>query len=315
MRILLQFPGRGAAAWREAVAAALPEATIDSWPEVHPGPAIPAVARPDYALVWKPPPELFTAAAPTRAVFNLGAGVDALVAVPTLPRDVPVIRLEDAGMAAQMAGYATLAVLAAHREMRAYAEAQREARWAPRPRRAPEDFGVGLLGLGVLGQAVAAALSPFAFPLHGWSRSPRTLPGVTCHAGEAELPAFLARSRVLVCLLPSTVETRGLLNRARLALLPVGAEVVNAGRGDLIVDADLLALLDDGRLGGATLDVFGDEPLPPTHPFWHHPRVTITPHVSAVTDVGASVAQVAAKIRRLERGEAVSGVVDVARGY
>jgi glyoxylate/hydroxypyruvate reductase A len=261
------------------------------------------------------PPELFSTAAPTKAVFNLGAGVDALVAVPTLPRDVPVIRLEDAGMAAQMAEYATLAVLAAHCDARAFAAAQRDVRWAPGPRRARADFGVGLLGLGILGQAVAAALAPFGFPLHGWSRAPRAVPGVTCHAGAAELPDFLARSRVLVCLLPSTAATRGLLDRGTLSLLPVGAEVVNAGRGDLIVDADLLALLDEGHLGGATLDVFRHEPLPPTHPFWHHPRVTITPHVSAVTDVDASVAQVAAKIRRLERGEAVPGVVDVDRGY
>jgi glyoxylate/hydroxypyruvate reductase A len=315
VRVLLQFPGRGVAAWREALATALPEATIEAWPEVRTAPAGRAVARPDYALVWKPPPELFTVAPPTRAVFNLGAGVDALVAVPTLPRDVPVIRLEDAGMAAPMAEYVALAVLAAHRESRAYAAAQRESRWAPQPRRAPKDFGVGLLGLGVLGQAVAAVLSPFGFPLHGWSRASRAVPGVTCHAGAAELPALLARSRVLVCLLPSTAETRGLLDRATLSMLPVGAEVVNAGRGDLIVDADLLALLDGGHLGGATLDVFRDEPLPPMHPFWHHPRVTITPHVSAVTDVEASVAQVTAKIRRLERGEPVSGVVDVARGY
>ena len=314
MRVLLQFPGRGVAAWHAALAAALPEATIETWPAGASGSAGP-VARPDYALVWKPPPELFSTAAPTKALFNLGAGVDALVAVRTLPRDVPVIRLEDAGMAAQMAEYATLAVLAAHRDARAYAAAQRDARWAPVPRRARADFGVGLLGLGILGQAVALSLSPFGFPLHGWSRAPRSVPGVTCHAGAAELPAFLARSRVLVCLLPSTAATRGLLDRATLSLLPLGAEVVNAGRGDLIVDADLLALLDEGHLGGATLDVFREEPLPPTHPFWHHPRVTITPHVSAVTDVDASVAQVAAKIRRLERGEAVSGVVDVDRGY
>jgi len=301
------MPGRAVFAWRDALAAALPEARIVLWPG--------QVAAPDYALVWKPPPELFAQVRPRKAICNIGAGVDALLAVPTLPADVPVLRLEDAGMAAQMAEYATLAVLAAYREQHAYALGQREGRWVPRPRIPKAEFGVGILGFGVLGRAVAAALEPFGFPLAGWSRARKAVPGVASFAGEGELSAFLVRSRVLVCLLPSTPDTRDLLGRERLAQLPAGAHVVNVARGDIVVDADLVALLDTGHLAGATLDVFRTEPLPPGHPFWHHPRIALTPHVSAVTSIDESVAQIAAKIRQLERGEPVTGVVDRARGY
>jgi glyoxylate/hydroxypyruvate reductase A len=214
-----------------------------------------------------------------------------------------------------MAEYVTLAVLGAYREARAYAEQQREARWLPRERFAKSVFGVGFLGFGVLGQAVASALAPLGFPLVAWSASRKEVPGVASFAGRSELDRFLAAARVLVCLLPSTPATRDLLDRARLSQLPRGAHVVNVARGDILVDDDLVALLDEGHLAGATLDVFRAEPLPSGHRFWHHPRIALTPHTSAVTMVGASVAQVAAKIRRLERGEAVTGVVDRVRGY
>ncbi|MEP7180917.1 MAG: glyoxylate/hydroxypyruvate reductase A [Betaproteobacteria bacterium] len=307
MNILLQMPGRAVDEWHAALATALPDAAIAMWPDAPPAP--------DYALVWKPPAELFKRSRPTRAIFNLGAGVDSLLAVPTLPEGVPVIRLEDAGMAAQMAEYVTLAVLRAYRESDRYDEAQRAGRWQPRPRLAQSDFGIGILGFGVLGRAVAAALAPFGFPLAGWSRRRRDEAGVAAFAGPDELPAFLQRTRVLVCLLPSTLQTRGLLCRATLERLSRGAHVVNVARGDLVVDADLVALLDAGHLAGATLDVFRTEPLPPDHAFWHHPRIVVTPHVSAVTDVASSISQVAVKIRRLQQGQPVTGVVDRGRGY
>ena len=307
MKILLQLPRDEGGAWRAALSTALPDATIAVWPD--------APAEPDYALVWKPPAELFVRVRPAKAIFNLGAGVDVLLAVPTLPDDVPVIRLEDAGMAAQMAEYVTLAVLSAYREADAYATQQCEGRWQPRPRIAKSEFGVGILGFGVLGQAVANALAPFGFPLRAWSLSRKRSPGVESFAGRAELQPFLAASRALVCLLPATSETRGLLDRATLSELPRGAHVINIARGDIVVDEDLIALLDGGHLAGATLDVFREEPLPSGHPFWHHPRITLTPHTSAMTLVEDSIAQVTGKIRRLERGEPVTGVVDRARGY
>jgi glyoxylate/hydroxypyruvate reductase A len=307
VHLLLQTASANAGNWLDAFAAALPEAAIAVWPE--------RPDRVDYVAVWRPPPELFAHVAGAKAIFNLGAGVDAVLACPTLPAATPLIRLEDAGMAAQMVDYVTLAVLAAFREQRAYREQQRDGIWEPR---APLDravFGVGLLGLGVLGRAVAAALRPFGFPLAAWSRTRHSVDGVVTYAGRDELPEFLGRSRVLVCLLPSTPDTRGIVDRACLAALPRGAQVVNVARGDIVVDADLVTAIEAGEVGGATLDVFRDEPLPPTHPFWHHPRIDLTPHVSAVTRVEDSVAQVAAKIRALEAGRAVTGIVDRGRGY
>jgi glyoxylate/hydroxypyruvate reductase len=307
MNVLLQMPGRDAETWRAALAAALPEAQIAVWPDI--------AGDPDYALVWRPPPEVFARVRAPKAIFNLGAGVDALLAVPTLPRDAPVIRLTDAGMAEQMAEYVTLAVLRAYREMDVYEAQQREGRWLPRPRLAKAGFGVGLMGFGVLGQAIASALAPFGFPLACWSRGRKSIAGVTSFAARKELPAFLANAKALVCTLPSTPETTGVLDAATLSQLPKGAHVVNVARGELVVDADLLALLDSGHVGGATLDVFRTEPLPADHPFWHHPRVTLTPHVSAATLIPDSVAQVAAKIRSLESGAAVAGVVERERRY
>jgi glyoxylate/hydroxypyruvate reductase A len=307
MKILLQTPRDRAEQWRRALRAAFPEATIAVWPE--------GMAEPDYALVWKPPAELFTRTRPQRAIFNLGAGVEALLSVPGLPKDVAVIRLETAGMAPQMAEYVTLAVLSAFREAREYAAQQRERLWRPRPPLEKREFGVGILGFGLLGQAVAQTLAGFAFPLSGWSATRKRVPGIDTFAGSDELPAFLATARVLVCLLPSTPDTRGLLNRATLGRLPRDAHLVNVARGSIVVEEDLVALLDEGHLAGATLDVFGEEPLPAGHPFWHHPKITVTPHTSAITVVQDSIAQIAAKIARLERGEMVTGIVDLVRGY
>jgi glyoxylate/hydroxypyruvate reductase len=307
MKILLQMPDRTIDAWHAALAAALPEAEIVVWPD--------ATADPDYVLAWRPPDELFSRVCPRKAIFNLGAGVDALLAVPTLPRDAPVIRLTDAGMAEQMAEYVTLAVLRAYRETDGYAAQQREGRWRQRPRIAKDKFGVGVLGFGVLGQAIAIALAPFGFPLASWSRTRRTAPGVESFAGKDELSSFLTLAHVLVCTLPSTSATVEIVDRTMLSQLPRGAHLVNIARGDLVVDADLIEALDSGQVASATLDVFRTEPLPADHAFWHHPKVTMTPHISAVTLISESIAQIAAKIRRFEKGEAVTGVVDRDRGY
>jgi len=306
VRIVFYTANENGDAWLAALSRALPEATIDRWPG--------AAADPDYALVWKPPAELLGALGRSRAVFNLGAGVDS-IECSALPPEVPLIRIEDAGMAEQMAEYVCHAVLRRYRELDQYAEQQRSALWRPRRRLDKGSFGVGMLGLGVLGHAVAKALAPFGFPLSGWSRGRKSLAGVTVHAGAGELDAFLGGAQVLICLLPLTRETRGLLDRRRLSRLPHGGYLVNVARGPIVVDEDLVALLDEGHLGGAMLDVFHDEPLPASHPFWHHPRITLTPHVSAVTLVDESIAQIAAKIRRLEAGLPISGVVARDRGY
>ena len=305
MNVLFYTAADDSARWIEVLRRALPEAKVCVWPDA--GGAI------DYAIVWKPPAELMANLGGVRALFNLGAGVDPLLGL-AWPDKIPLVRLVDAGMADQMVEYATYAVLRSYREFEAYEASQRKARWEPRARVDKAAFNVGVLGLGALGTAVAEALVRLGFPVTGCSRSPKALAGVRSFAA-AELPAFLATCRVLVCLLPLTGETRGLLDRRRLSLLPRGAYLVNAARGALLVDADLLALIDAGHLSGAMLDVFHDEPLPSAHAFWHHPAIIVTPHVSAATQIEASIAQIAVNIRRLEEGLPIDGVVDRGRGY
>lgn len=306
MNILFHTAGGNAASWVDALSRELPDASIRIWPQRD--------ANTDYALVWKPPPAMIVALSGARAVFNLGAGVDAIADSTDWPPGVPLVRLEDAGMAEQMAEYVTYAVLRCYREFGAYEAAQTAAQWDVRPRQDKRSFGIGLLGMGVLGTHVARALLGFGFPLACWSSTRKDLLGVASYTPD-QLDAFLASSRVLVCMLPLTRATQGLLDRHRLSRLPRGAFVVNVARGALIVERDLIAQIDNGHLAGAMLDVFETEPLPPEHPFWHHPGITLTPHVSAVTSVAQSVEQIAAKIRRLEVGLPISGVVDAARGY
>lgn len=292
--------------WLAGLRAALPEAAVSVWSPGDP------VA--DYAVVWAPPQAFLDEQAGIRALFNIGAGVDALLQQ-RLPPGAQVVRLDDAGMSVQMAEYVCHAVIRHVREFDGYEADSRAGRWSFRRPRLRHDFPVAVLGLGVLGARVAQALRLFEFPVNGWSRSPRTLDGVTCFHGPQGLHACLAASRVLVNLLPLTPDTRDILNRDTLSRLMPGGYVVNVARGAHLVDEDLLALLDDGSLAGATLDVFRTEPLPAGHPFWTHPRIVVTPHTAARTLRDESIAQIAGKIRALERGEPVPGVVDPARGY
>lgn len=313
MDILFHESGGDPSQWLDALQTALPEARLRAW---APGDVAPA----DYALVWKPPLEVLQGRVGLKAVFNLGAGVDAILAFlaqhpQALPASVPLVRLEDAGMARQMVHYATHAVLGHFRDMDAYAAQQARSEWRRLPARRMEDHPVGVLGLGVLGGAVAQALVGLGFRVRGWSRSARGLPGVEVFAGAAALTDFAAGLQVAINLLPSTPETENILDARFFARLADGSRVVNLARGAHLVEADLLAGLAAGRPGSAVLDVFREEPLPAGHPFWLHPRVVVTPHVSALTLVSDSVAQIAAKIRALEAGGTISGVVERARGY
>ena len=308
MKILVHTAGSDSAAWIDALNQALPEAGIDRWPAAR-------AADADYALLWKPPPELVRDLAHAKAIFNLGAGVDSMPELSALPRDVLLVRLDDAGMAEQMVEYVLHAVIRRYREFDAYVDQQREGLWHQRSRLSKNEFTVGILGAGVLGAEVARALVRLGFPVRVWSRTPKAISGVASFAGPQDLDSFLAATRVLVCLLPLTRETKDLLDQVRLARLPRGAYLVNVARGAVVVDVDLLALIDSGHLAGATLDVFRDEPLPKAHPFWHHSRIVLTPHVSAVTRIEASVAQICAKIRRLEAGLPVTGIIDRRHGY
>ena len=326
--------------WARALSACLPEARVLAWPAGPAGPgsetlrdrdASPRaggrderpgeddddgqVTSADYAVGWKPPADFFDRVRVSRAFFSAGAGVDRLVGQPGIPSTLPLIRLEDAGMAMQMAEYCCLEVLRRFRLQAQYEAQQRDRVWReldPPPR---ERFAVGVFGLGVLGTQVAHAVRGFGFPVVGYSRSPRHVEGVECFSGPHELPRFLARCNVLILLAPLTADTDSLFDRRHLEMLPPGAWVINVARGALVVDADLISAIDAGHLAGATLDVFREEPLPAEHPFWQHPRIRVTPHVSAITLIEESAAQIAGKIRALERGETVGGVVDRSRGY
>lgn len=309
MRILFYAVDANPAPWLAELQAVLPEAALRVWEAGDTAPA-------DYAIVWKPPLAMLQARTDLKCVFNLGAGVDAILQLgDALPAGVPIVRLDDAGMGVQMAEYVTHAVLRYFRRFDQFDAQQRNGQWRFLKPHQKEDFSVGILGLGVLGTRIAAALAPFGFPLQGWSRSAKNIAGVTCYAGTDGLPTFLAASRVLVCVLPLTGETAGLLNHTTLSAMPAGGYLINVARGVHLIENDLLTLIDSGHIAGATLDVFRQEPLPKEHPFWHEPRITITPHVAAVTLRADSVRQIAAKIRRLQQGQSVEGVVDRAKGY
>lgn len=306
MRIAFCCTDTKAEPWLQGLGQALPRATIEVWQ--------PGAAPADYAVVWAPPQQFLDEQPGLKALFNIGAGVDALLKL-RLPAGAQVVRLDDAGMSVQMAEYVSHAVIRHFREFDGYEADMREGRWSFRKPRSRADFPVGVMGLGVLGARVAQALSVFEFPVHGWSRTPKVLEGVRTHHGDVGLQTFLSSCRVLVNLLPLTPDTRDILNRETLGRLLPGGYLVNVARGAHLVDEDLLALLDSGHLAGATLDVFRTEPLPPEHPFWRHPKLTLTPHTSARTLRDESIAQIAGKIRALEAGQPIAGLVDRVRGY
>ena len=306
MRIAFCCTGTEPEPWLAGLRAALPQAQVELWQ--------PGAAPADYAVVWAPPQQFFDEQPQLKAVFAIGAGVDALLKL-RLPPNAALVRLDDAGMAVQMAEYVCHAVIRHFREFDVDAAQTRQGQWTSHKPRNRVDFPVGVMGLGVLGQRVARALSQFEFPVNGWSRSPKALDGVRTFSGPAQFDGFLSSSRVLVNLLPLTLDTQGIMNRATLSRLRPGGYVINVGRGAHLVDEDLLALLDSGQLAGAMLDVFRVEPLAPAHPFWRQPKISLTPHTAARTLRAASIAQIAGKIEALERGETIVGRVDSERGY
>ncbi|RYF17075.1 MAG: glyoxylate/hydroxypyruvate reductase A [Comamonadaceae bacterium] len=306
MRITVCCTDTKIAPWLAGLREALPEAEIADWQ--------PGAAQADFAVVWAPPQQFLDEQPALKGIFNIGAGVDALLKL-RLPPHAAVVRLEDAGMSVQMAEFVCHALIRHFRELDAYDRDAAQQKWGFRKPRLRADYPVGVMGLGVLGERVAQAVAAFEFPVRGWSRSAKEVPGVQCFAGAPQFDAFLAGTRVLVNLLPLTPETDNILDRRTLGKLLPGGYLINVARGAHLVEADLLALLDEGHLAGAALDVFRTEPLPPDHPFWRHPKITVTPHTSARTLREESIAQIARKIIALSRGEPIAGVVDRKKGY
>lgn len=312
MEIIFYHPTFDIPYWIAELEKQLPGARVREW---KPGDDRPA----DYALVWHPPVEMLQGR-DLKAVFALGAGVDSILSKlrehpQMLPLSIPLFRLEDTGMGLQMQEYAVSQVLYWFRRFDDYQALKQQARWQPLDEYRREDFTIGIMGAGVLGAKVAQGLQAWGFPLRSWSRSRKAWPQVQSFAGADELNEFLRETRVLINLLPNTAETVGIINQQLLAQLPDGSYVLNLARGVHVVEDDLLAALESGKLKGAMLDVFSREPLPAASPLWAHPRVAMTPHIAAVTRPQEAITYIAGTISQLERGETVSGQVDRQRGY
>lgn len=288
---------------------AMPELAVRVWPHIGNAGEI------DYALVWNQPPGFLRQFPRLRTIFSMGAGVDRLLRDPQLPDDVPIVRMADPSLAARMNEFVLMRALHYQRRMPEFEEQQRQRVWKQLHPQPPQHLTVGIMGLGRLGLACAQSLLMLGFSVRGWTRSQKAIPRIACFSGLQQLPAFLARCGILVCLLPLTLETAGILNAACFDQLPRGARLIHAGRGEHLVEEDLIAALDSGQVDHATLDVFRTEPLPIDHPFWAHPRITILPHAAALTEPHTAARAVVGNIRRNLAGEGLLHVVDRSAGY
>ncbi|WP_250510715.1 glyoxylate/hydroxypyruvate reductase A [Caballeronia sp. GACF4] len=294
--------------WAQLFASKAPETPFRLWPDIGDAASI------LYLAAWQPPADLTRALPNLEVIFSVGAGIDQFD-LSAVPSSIAVVRMVEPGIVEGMVEYVTQAVLTVHRDLFDYAAQQRERVWRAMPVRAASTRRVGVLGLGMLGTAVLKQLHRFGFACAGWSRSAHELEGIECHAGVESLDAFLARTDVLVCLLPLTDSTRGLLNKRVFAALPPGASFINVGRGPQVNQDDLLDALDSGHLHAAILDVTDPEPLPDTHPFWTHPRVRLTPHIASATRPETAVDVVLDNLRRHREGQPMIGQIDRSRGY
>jgi glyoxylate/hydroxypyruvate reductase A len=295
-------------AWARIFAEQAPDIEFHLWPQTG------DLAAVEYLIAWEPPPGLLALFPNLKVLFSSGAGVDHLD-LSAVPRHVPVVRMVEPGIVNGMIEYVTMSVLALHRNLIDYFRAQAVGIWQAIEVDPASARSVGVMGLGVLGQAVLERLGPFGYPRYGWNRSPKTIPGVTCYTGRQTLERFLAQCDILVCLLPLTGETRGILNRRLFAGLPRGASLINVGRGGHLDQQALLEALDSGHLSSAILDVCEPEPLPALHPFWTHPRILLTPHIASMTQPETAALVLLENLRRHRRGEPLRDVIDRSNGY
>jgi glyoxylate/hydroxypyruvate reductase A len=294
--------------WRDIFAREAPEIEFRLWPDIGNPHEV------DYFVVWQPPARLGETFPNLKVLFSIAAGIDHLD-LSTLPPEVPLVRMVEPGITRTMVDYVSLATLVLHRNLLDYLAQQHRKVWREIRVRPSEDRRVGVMGLGVLGSAVLDRLGALGFRRSGWSRSEKRISGVDCYHGRDGLWPFLGNLDILICLLPLTPETRGILGAETFSALPRGAGVLNVGRGGHLVEADLLAALASGHLAGAVIDVLEEEPPPVEHPFWTHPRILMTPHIASMTQPRTAAPLLIENIRRFERGEPLSNVVDQARGY
>lgn len=310
MRLVFISQTKDPEPWRHELLRHLPELDFRVWPDEAADPAVV-----DYALVWKAAPGSLAQFPKLKAILSLGAGVDHILADPGLPPDVPVVRMVDPALTRGMVEYVTHWVLHVHRDFHLYRDLQARRQWEQLGAPETTEARVGIMGLGVLGSACAKALAALGFDVAGWDLAAKDVPGVTSFAGADALLAFLARTQILVLQLPATTATCGIIDAGALAALPEGAAVINPARGELIVEADLLAALDTHSIGFAVLDTFATEPLPARHPFWSNPKVVVTPHVASLTMVPSAAKAIADNIRRIERGQAPFPLADRNAGF
>jgi glyoxylate/hydroxypyruvate reductase len=308
-----RLEGAERAEWWRALTDALPD---DDWldPAVE-GTQSARWREADIAVVANPLPGRLAGCTELRLIQSLWAGVDRLLADATLPADVPIARMVDPMMNRAMAETAAWAVLSLHRRAFDYAAQQRQTQWRPLPQKRAGEVAVLVLGLGQMGRTAALQLAALGYRVGGWSARAQQVPGIATSAGWAALPAALGAADVVVNLLPLTDDTRGLFDRTRLAQMRQGASLVNLARGAHVIEKDLLVALNSSHLAHAVLDVFDAEPLPATHVFWFHPRVTLWPHAAAQTDLRSAAAVVASNVEAVRRGETVAHLVDRSRGY
>jgi len=287
----------------------LPNHKLHQWPDC------PDPAAIKYAIAWGAPDNFFDGMDNLQAILSLGAGVDHVLKHPGLPQGVPIIRLTDAGMADKIAEYVLYGTLRAQRGFHRYEQLQRDCSWQPLEDIHAHEFSVGIMGLGVIGNRVAQVLSQTGFTVTGWRRSRSGDHCVPCYFGPEQLKEFLAQLNVLVCLLPLTEATTGIIDKNVLLQMPAGGHLINAARGGHVVDADLIDALDSGHLQSALLDVCVPEPPPSDHAFWHHPAITLTPHIAGPTQHRETVEQIVASIELLDANRTPPGLVDSAAGY
>ena len=309
MALLFRSSVDSEARWEPQLARLMPELEVRIWPEIG------DPAEIDYALVWCPEPGLLASLPNLKLILSLGAGVDHMLCDPDLPHGVPLVRLVDPYMTDAMSEYVALQVLRLHRQDLEYRAQQESAIWRELDQKNAAERTVGILGFGELGRDAARKLQGLGFDVALWGRRPRAVEGLRGYAGSSGLAALLGRSEILVCLLPLTAETEGILNTRTFSLLPRNAAVINAARGGHLVEEDLLGALARGHLSAAVLDVFRDEPLPARHPFWRHPRIVVTPHIAAATHPPTAAPIILDNIRRFEEGRPLLHEIDPAQGY
>ena len=309
MALLFRSPVDSAVRWQAELARRKTAIDIRIWPELG------NPAEIDYALVWRPEPGLLASLPNLKLILSLGAGVDHILCDPQLPRHVPIVRLVDPYLTDAMTEYVALQVLRLHRQDFEYSAQQKAAIWRELPQKNAGERPVGILGFGEIGQHAGRTLAGLGFPVAGWSRAEKTIAGFATYAGTMGLMRILAETEILVCLLPLTPQTEGILCARTFAALSAGAGLVNAGRGSHVVEEDLIPALDSGQLSAAVLDVFRDEPLPSDHPFWCHPRIVVTPHIAGITNPATAAPVILDNIRRFETGLPLLNQVDPNRGY